>query len=170
MDRNKILSEIESRMKQIETEYQALAEAHLVVSKTYQKKPIKPLNLKSLVKLAGQTSKNAKPAKKASKTTKSPGKRHRSSNGFSKNVVAFFKGAGKFQATAAIATKFKSSYPNKSEVELTRYIAVVLSQLKSKGLLASYSPENKGQTGRLLMWGLPEWMDGQKPKSSFVKK
>jgi hypothetical protein len=46
----------------------------------------------------------------------------------------------------------------------------VLSQQKAKGNLTSYSPEDKGQTGRLLMWGLPEWMDGKKPKPAFVKK
>jgi hypothetical protein len=163
MDKNRILGEIETRMKKIEAEYKTLAEAHVMVSKTYQKPALKPLNLKNIIKQAG------KPGM-LSKRDRVPTKRHRSSNGFSKNVVEHFHNVGKFQTTAAIATKFKNSYPGKSEVDLTKYLAVVLSQLKSKGLLSSYSPDNKGQTGRLLMWGLPEWMDGTKPKSNFVKK
>jgi hypothetical protein len=163
MDKNRILGEIETRMKQIEAEYKSLAEAHVMVSKTYQKPALKPLNLKNMIKLAGKTG-------ALSKRERIGTKRHRSSNGFSKNVVEHFHHIGKFQTTAAIAAKFKNSYPGKSEVDLTKYLAVVLSQLKSKGLLSSYSPDNKGQTGRLLMWGLPEWMDGSKPKTSFVKK
>lgn len=170
MDKNKILNQIQARLKSLEAEYKALSEAKILL--TQNKTSDKALNTKSLVKLAEQSAK-AKLTGKGTAGIKAIGtsnRRKRSSNGFSKKVVQFFQSSGKFLPTSVIAAKFKSSYPEKNEVELSKYLAVVLSQQKAKGNLTSYSPEDKGQTGRLLMWGLPEWMDGKKPKPAFVKK
>jgi flagellar hook-basal body complex protein FliE len=176
MDKNKILSEIESRMKRLESEYKALAEAHSLIAKTYLKPAVKTINLSSLVKMAEKSANSLikESTKAAIQKNQARGndlpKRKRSSNGFSKKVMEFFKASGKFQTTAAIANKFRSAYPEKNEMELNRYLAVILSQLKSKKMLVSYSPENKGQTGRLLMWGLPEWLNNNKPKTPNAKK
>jgi hypothetical protein len=170
MEKNKILSQIEARLKSLEAEFKALTEAQSMLKKADAKS--KALDTKSLVKLAQKSAKSNKSSATTSRINKlgSRGRRKRSSNGFSKKVIEFFKASGKFLPTSTIATKFKSSYPDKSEVDLTKYLAVILSQQKAKGQLVSYSPDNKGQTGRLLMWGLPEWMNGKKPKPEFIKK
>lgn len=170
MDKKQILNQIQSRLKSLEAEYKALAEAQALLLQSGTK--TKNLETKNLIKLAEKNAKSKLTGKGSAniKSIGQSGRRKRSSNGFSKKVVAFFQSTGKFLPTSAIAAKFKSSYPDKNDVELTKYLAVILSQQKSKGQLVSFSPEDKGQTGRLLMWGLPEWMDGKKPKPAFVKK
>ncbi|MEN9640514.1 MAG: hypothetical protein RLZZ262_2383 [Bacteroidota bacterium] len=169
MEKNKILSQIEARLKSLEAEHKALIQAQSLLKQAESKS--KALDSKNLLKLAQKSAKSyTSSANTSNSKLGSRGRRKRSSNGFSKKVIEFFNASGKFLPTSTIATKFKSSYPDKSEVDLTKYLAVILSQQKAKGQLVSYSPDNKGQTGRLLMWGLPEWMNGKKPKPEFIKK
>ncbi|MFN5295046.1 MAG: hypothetical protein ACK5BL_05905, partial [Flavobacteriales bacterium] len=70
---------------------------------------------------------------------------------------------------SVITDKLAGLYPGKSRSDLGKYISVILANMKSRKELAVVTQDAKGNKMRSGLWGLPNWFEGSKPKTEFLK-
>lgn len=179
------LGQIRQRMESLRKEYGALSEAYSLLSSATGTRGRKaaipsldalvaatsePVSRKAGKKVKG-TGKRGRPALK-SKAVKSvgrpSGKRRRNGNVSSKIVDIVAKN-NRFTTNSVITDKLVPLYPGKDRADLGKYISVILANMKSRKELVVLTTDAQGKKMRSGLWGLPSWMDGNKPKGSFLK-
>ncbi len=139
-------------------------------SKAAAKSPVVKAESKTLKapKAAGKK-RGRKPSSKAVKAKPAvSGKRKRIAN-VSGKITDIVAKANRFTTNSFITDKLVSLYPDKSRVDLGKYISVILANMKSRKELLVLTTDSKGNKMRSGLWGLPSWFDGSKPKSEFLK-
>jgi hypothetical protein len=155
--------------KTIEAKKQSIKVAEVKATKSVKsaaKKVTKPV-----AKVAKPVSKPV--AKAAAKPSAKPaqrktGKRNRIPNLAEKITEIVGKNA-RFTTNSVITDKLAGLYPGKSRSDLGKYISVILANMKARKELAVVTQDAKGNKMRSGLWGLPNWFDGVKPKTEFLK-
>jgi len=185
MANSRLLNDIQSHLSKLEQEYNALSQAYQIIaaSESDSGKAPKISNLKSLIGSTGTGKKRGrKPGStNAAKAAKDTGRVRKGSNidpetgkrrrvpGLSGVIQETLKKQGKFMTNTEITNKLSSNYPAKTKPELSRYLSIILSNMKADGTLNSYKFDKQGNPTRHGYWGLANWFDGTKPKSEFGK-
>ncbi|MBX7050853.1 MAG: hypothetical protein K1X54_02345 [Flavobacteriales bacterium] len=179
------LGQIRKRMDSLRKEYSALTEAYTLLSSasgTRGRKAAIP-SLEALVSVASVTNgrkagkktkgtgKRGRPAlkPKAAKSVGRPsGKRRRNGN-ISTKIVDIVTKNNRFTTNSVITDKLVSLYPGKDRAELGKYISVILANMKARKELVVLTTDAQGKKMRSGLWGLPSWVEGNKPKATYLK-
>jgi len=84
-------------------------------------------------------------------------------------ITDIIKGANRFVTNAEITDKLTSTYPSKDKAELSKYLSVVMSQMKGRKEAGVVVKDHKGKRMRSGLWGLPNWFENGKPKNEYLK-
>lgn len=108
------------------------------------------------------------PKGKKAATSKARKKRTRVPN-LAGKIMDIIKGANRFVTNAEITDKLTSTYPSKDKAQLSKYLSVVMSQMKGRKEAAVIVKDHKGKRMRSGLWGLPNWFENGKAKNEFLK-
>lgn len=128
-------------------------------SKEKLAKPVKLKSVKSIPKVR-------KPKLRSSVGKKQ--KRTRVPN-LAGRIREIMKEHNRFITNAEITDKLADTYPSKDKVQLSKYLSVVMSQMKGRKEAAVIVKDHKGNRMRSGLWGLPNWFENGKPKNEFLK-
>ena len=125
-------------------------------------KPVKPVKTKSVA-----DTKKVNNSKSLNKAVKNK-KRSRVPN-LASRITDIIKEHNRFITNADITDKLADTYPSKDKVELSKYLSVVMSQMKGRKEVAVIVKDHKGKRMRSGLWGLPGWFENGKPKNEYLK-
>lgn len=128
----------------------------------------KKVAVKAIVKPQAKVAAKS-PAKASAKTVgKKSGKRNRIPN-LAEKIQEIVSKNSRFTTNSVITDKLAGLYPGKSRSDLGKYISVILANMKARKELAVVTQDAKGNKMRSGLWGLPNWFEGAKPKTEFLK-
>lgn len=184
MANSRLLNDIQSHLSKLEQEYNALAQAYQIIaaSDSASGKASKISKITSLLGAGiGPKKRGRKPGsgkvavsapvgrvKKGSNIDPKTGKRRRVP-GLSNAIQETIKKTGKLMTNTELTNKLASNYPAKTKPELSKYLSIILSNMKADGTLNSYKFDKQGNPTRHGYWGLANWFDGNKPKAEYNK-
>ncbi len=131
-------------------------------------KAVKSVKAKAPVKAAPKAAVK-KTAKKVVKKGSSKSQKRGRVGNLSELIQETISKSGRYMTNAQITDKIVSKYPGKDRSDLGKYISVILAIMKGKKLLACVTVDSQGNRMRSGLWGLPNWFDGAKPKSEYMK-
>lgn len=139
-----------------------------------KKSPGRPKLNKGKSKSSNSKSVNAvseknKPSK--SKKTNASAKKNKRSRvpNLAGRISDIIKTSNRFVTNAEITDKLASTYPSKDRNQLSKYLSVVLSQMKGRKEAAVIVKDHKGNRMRSGLWGLPNWFENGRPKNEYLK-
>jgi len=139
------------------------------------KKPVGRPRLNKEIKKSESTPKAtnniSSASKKAPKNSRKSGKkgpRTRVPN-LASRITEIIKTANRFVTNAEITDKLASTYPSKDKAQLSKYLSVVMAQMKGRKEAGVVVKDHKGKRMRSGLWGLPNWFENGKPKNEFLK-
>lgn len=179
MANSKLLSELRAHLTKLENDYNALSQAYNLIASAegVSGKALKLSGLKGI--LSGgtvKTGKRGRPRLEAPVTGRvrvgsnidpKTGKRRRVT-GLTTAIQEALKKHGKLMTNSELTNKLASSYPAKTKPELSRYLSIILSNMKAEGIINSHKFDKQGKPTRHGYWGLANWFDGHKPKSNYM--
>jgi hypothetical protein len=77
------------------------------------------------------------------------------------HVLRLLKSEKRFMDAGQISFGLKKQYPDKDEDTLLRFISVMLSNFKKKGVLVGLKTDKSGNKVSKLHFGLPKWLDSE---------
>ncbi|MFM7104328.1 MAG: hypothetical protein ACKOW8_02325, partial [Flavobacteriales bacterium] len=84
-------------------------------------------------------------------------------------IKDIIKDHNRFITNADITDKLAATYPLKDKAQLSKYLSVVMSQMKGRKDAAVIVKDHKGRRMRSGLWGLPNWFENGKPKNEYLK-
>lgn len=183
MANSRLLNDIQSHLSKLEKEYNALSQAYQIIaaSEGGSGKAPKISNLSSLISTSGTGKKRGRKPGSGKAATQATGRVRKGSNidpktgkrrrvpGLSGVIQETIKKHGKLITNTDLTNKLASSYPAKTKPELSKYLSIILSNMKAEGTLDSYKFDKQGKPTRHGYWGLANWFDGNKPKAEYGK-
>jgi len=139
------------------------------------KRPVgRPKLIKVVDKLDKKNKSKSASAPKAKKSAKKSSKRNQKSPrtrvpNLASRITDIIKVANRFVTNAEITDKLSSTYPSKDKAQLSKYLSVVMAQMKGRKEAGVVVKDNKGKRMRSGLWGLPNWFENGKPKNEYLK-
>lgn len=84
-------------------------------------------------------------------------------------ITDIIKAANRFVTNSEITDKLASTYPSKDKAQLSKYLSVVMAQMKGRKEASVVVKDHKGKRMRSGLWGLPNWFENGKPKNEYLK-
>ena len=139
------------------------------------KRPIgRPKLIKEVKKIDKKNKSKTASASEAKKSVKGSSKRTQKTPrtrvpNLASRITEIIKASNRFVTNAEITDKLASTYPSKDKAQLSKYLSVVMAQMKGRKEAGVIVKDHQGKRMRSGLWGLPNWFENGKPKNEYLK-